>query len=108
MGFKELKNLLREQDSVDWREVDDGVVCDYRDGGDYALLRQAPENPWAWLARFQRTDDRRERFIAGLRWWAAEHRTSLFLFDKPKIPRRLAAWMLGVDERERGQKGVSP
>ncbi len=49
MGFKELKDLLREQDSVDWREVDDGIVCDYRDGGDYALLRQAPENPRAWM-----------------------------------------------------------
>ncbi len=45
MGFKELKDLLREQDTVDWREVDDGIVCDYRDGGDYALLRQAPETP---------------------------------------------------------------
>ncbi|XCN74341.1 MAG: hypothetical protein Q3M24_06240 [Candidatus Electrothrix aestuarii] len=68
---------MRKQEIVDWQEINEGIVCNYRDGGDYVLLRDPPENPQSWLDHFKHTDSRRWRFINALRWWAKQKHISL-------------------------------
>ena len=69
MDVDTLVDLLQRQDDLDWQVVDEGVVCDDRDGGDYVLLREMPATFHQWLLEFRRTDKRRTRFIDALCWW---------------------------------------
>lgn len=70
--FTELKHCLRAQDEISWHEEPDGIVCDHLDGGDYVVVRKAPEDAAVWVRAFLEMSRRRVSFINALHWWASD------------------------------------